>query len=147
MPGNPLIDTGVLNRLRGAVVWTNFPGLNVTASFLDKEGIRLALEGEASTQHAVMAGIVQSPEPYLPISVTINLLKTQTLSDLYKSQMEANSLIGPGTVFPDVSTGLSPYQLLNMSIQSTPDLSFAGDSPRYSVVCKGYYVINNALWN
>lgn len=148
MAGNPLVDQGVLNRLRGAVTWTNFPGLNVTASFLDKDGIRLALEGEMSTQHGTLAGVVQSPEPYIPISVTINLLKTQALAEAYKAQWENNVLMGQGTVYPDVSVGgISAFQLQNMSIQSVTDISMAGDSPRLPVVLKGFYVVNNSLWN
>ena len=114
---NPLVDQGVLNRLKASVVWNAFPALNVTASFLGKAGITLALEGEASVQIGTMAGIVQSPEPYIPISVVIHLLKTQALSNAYKTQMEASSLIGDGTVWPDVSTGLGSYQISNMSIQ------------------------------
>lgn len=148
MPGNPLIDQGILNRLRASVVWSDFPQLNVTASYLDKEGIRMALEGKASTQHGTMTGVVQSPEPYLPVTITINLLKTQALGDAYKRQMEASSILGQGTVWPDVTVGgLSSYQLQNMSIDSTPELDFSGGSPTYRVMLSGFYVVNNNLWN
>jgi len=145
--GNPLVDQGVLNRLLGSVTWNNFPALNVTASYLDKEGINLRLEGDASLQHGTMTGLVQSPEPYMAISVIIALLKTQKLSNNYKTQMEASSLLGPGTVFPDVSTGLSQYQLQNMSIQSVGELLLNGTTPIYAVTCRGFYIVNNALWN
>lgn len=147
MAGNPLIDQGVLNRLRANVVWALFPGLNVSPSFLNKAGIRLALEGDASTQHDTMTGRVQSPEPYMGVTLTINLLKTQPLSEAYKSQVEALAILGQGTVYPDVNTGLSPYQLQNMAIQQPgTDLSFAGDEPGFPVVLKGYWVINNSMW-
>lgn len=144
--GNPLIDQGVLNRILGSVTWTNFPGLNVTAPYLDKDGINLRLEGDASLQHATMTGLVQSPEPYMPVSVVIAMLRTQQLANLYKTQMEATSVLGPGTVYPDVSSGLSPYQLNNMSIQSVGELIFNGSTPIYAVTCRGYYVVNNALF-
>lgn len=146
--GNPLIDKGVLNRLKASVVWNAFPALNVTASFLAKSGISLALEGDASVQIPVMAGIVQSPEPYLPVSIVIHLLKTQALSDSYKAQMESNSIIGAGTVWPDVSAGgLSSYQLDNMSIQGVRELTFSGEDAVYAVTCKGAYFINQNLWD
>ena len=147
MASNPLVDQGVLNRIRGTVTWANFSNLNVTAPFLDKEGINLRLEGEASLQHGTMTGLVQSPEPYMPISVVISLLKTQSLSDAYKSQMEANSVLGPGTVYPDVTTGLSPYALLNMSIQSVGELLFNGTTPIFGITCRGYYIVNNNLFS
>jgi hypothetical protein len=145
--GNPLIDQGVLNRVKGSVVWTNFPQLNVTASYLDREGINLRLTGQASAQLPTLTGTVQSPECYMPISVVIALLKTQNLADQYKSQMENNSLIGPGTVWPDVSTGISSYQLQNCAIESVSDLLFNGTTPIYAVTCTGYYVVNNSLFN
>jgi hypothetical protein len=147
MAGNPLIDQGVLNRIKGSVVWTAFPALNVTAPYLDRDGINLRLEGEASAQHGTMTGLVQSPEPYMPVSVVIALLKTQNLSNAYKTQMEALSLIGDGVVYPDVSTGLGQYQLENMSIQSVGDLLFNGTTPIWACTLRGYYVINQQLWN
>lgn len=145
--GNPLIDQGVLNRVLGSVTWTNFPALNVTAPFLDKDGINLRLEGDASLQHGTMTGIVQSPEPYMAISVVVAMLRTQKLSDDYKKQMETNSVLGPGTVYPDVSAGgLSAYALNNMSIQSVGELVFNGTTPIYAVTLRGYYVVNNSLF-
>jgi len=145
--GNPLIDQGVLNRIKGSVTWTNFAGLNITAPFLDKDGINLRLEGESSLQHGTMTGTVQSPEPYMPISVVIALLKTQSLSDAYKTQMELNSVLGPGTVYPDVSNGLSPFPLQNMAIQSVGELLFNGTTPIFAVTCRGYYIVNNSLFD
>lgn len=149
MPGNPLIDQGVLNRVKASVNWTAFSILNVTAPYLDKDGISLRLEGEASNQHPTMTGVVQSPEPYMPVSVVIALLRTQPLSDRYKAQMEDNCVLGSGTVWPDVSAGLglSPFQLQNMSIQSVGDLLLNGTTPIYGVTLKGFYVVNNSLFN
>lgn len=147
MAGNPLIDQGVLNRIKGSVTWTNFPGLNVTAPYLDREGINLRKDGPVTTQHPTMTGTTQSPEPYVPVSLTIALLKTQALSDAYKSQAEDSSILGPCTVYPDVSTGLTPYQLYNMAIQAIGDLVFNGTTPLYGVTCSGYWVTNNALFS
>jgi hypothetical protein len=144
--GNPLIDQGILNRVRGAVVWSNFPTLNVTAPYLDREGINLRLTGQASAQLPTLTGTVQSPECYMPISVVIALLKTQLLADQYKTQMELNAVIGPGTVFPDVSTGLGSYQLQNCAIESVGDLLFNGTTPIFAVTCTGFYVVGNALF-
>lgn len=147
MPGNPLIAQGVLNRVIGSVVWADFPALNVTAPFLDKEGINLRLEGEMSMQHGTMTGLVQSPEPYVPVSLVIALLKTQSLSNAYKSQFEDDVILGEGTVWPDVSTGLSQFQLQNMSIQSVGDLLFNGTTPIFALTMRGFFILNNSLWD
>lgn len=153
MPGNPLIDQGVLQRIRGSVVWASFPQLNVTAPFLDKAGISLRLEGGSTLQHPTMTGLVQSPEPYMGVSLVIALLKTQALSNAYKMQMESYSVLGQGTVFPDINTdpnsgaGLSQYTLQNMAIESVGELLFNGTTPIWACTLRGYYVVNNQLFN
>lgn len=142
---NPLVDQGVLNRLRASVIWNDFPELNVTASYLGDEAIRLALEGEATTFVNTMTGAVTSPEPYQAVSLTMALLKTQGLGDLYKRKMERSTLLGQGTVRPDASP-LSPYSLFNCAIGNVRELSFGGRDPGYVVTVKGYYIINSDMW-
>jgi hypothetical protein len=142
---NPLVVNGNLNLLAAAVTWNDFAGLNVTASYLDKAGITLRLEGQTTVQHETLTDIVQSPQPYMPVSLVISLLRTQQLSDLYKTQMESDAIIGEGTVWPDVSTGtgLSPYQIDRMAIQSVGELSFAGQTPIWGVSLRGRYLVNS----
>lgn len=147
MPGNPLIDQGVLNRVRASVTWTNFPGLNVTAPFLDRDGITLRRTGPATTSHPTMTGLVKSPEAYVPVQVTIALLRTQQLCAAYQLQEQVSTLLGPCTVYPDVTTGLAPYSLLNMSIDNLGELLLNGSTPIYGVECSGYWVVNNSLFN
>lgn len=144
---NPLVDQGVLNLLRGSVTWVNFSGLAVTAPYLDRAGITLRLEGQASTQHGTNTGVVQSPQPYQLVSVVIALLKTQPLSDRYKSQMEDTVLLGPFTVWPDTSTGLGPYQIDNGTIQGVGELAFNGTTPVFGVSLAGVYYINANAFN
>ena len=146
MAGNPLVNLGTLNRLLGSVVWTSNPSLNVTASYLGKEGIRLALEGESTVFLPTMVGAVTSQEPYLMIGLTLHLLKTQPLANAYKAAMETNAQIGDGTVRPD-SKALSPYEIVNCAIQSVRELNFSGDDAGYAVTLRGYYWINSGLWN
>lgn len=143
---NPLADLGVLNRLRASVLIPAFPQLNVTASFLGEEGIALRLNGPVTTRIQAMTGSVPSPEPFVPTTVTINLLKSQFLSSLYKGQMEANSLIGDLTVRPDART-LTPYFLSNCSIDEVAELMFNGKLAGYAVSIGGNWNVNNELWN
>lgn len=146
--GNPLIDQGVLNRIKGSVVWAAFPQLNVTAPFLDRDGINLRLEGESTGSHGTMTGTVKSPEAYMPVSLVIALLKTQSLAEQYKTQMEAYSVLGAGTVYPDVQQGgISQYALNNMSIDAVGEMLLNGTTPIWAVTCRGYYVVNNNLFD
>lgn len=146
MAGNPNIPQGVLNRLRGSVVWNSFPSLNVTAPFLGKAGISFAPEGNTTVFIPTMTGAVTSQEPYLMFSMTIALLKTQSLADQYKQQWETSAQLGDGTVRPDSST-LSPFQLVNCAIETVGAMSFAGEDAGMSVTIRGYYLINQALWS
>jgi len=144
---NPLVDQGVLNLLKAAVAWKNFQGLNVTASYLDRPGITLRKKGSATTQHPTMTGLVQSPQPYMEIDVVMALLKTQGLSDAYKTQMETDSIIGGGTVYPDTNTGLSPYVIDNMAIQTVGELVLNGTTPIWAVTLSGVWYINSSAFN
>lgn len=146
MASNPLIAQGTLNRLRGSVIWPSNSTLNVTAPYLQKEGIRLALDGEATTFIETITGMVISPEPYQGITLSINLLKTNGLADLYKQQMENTTALGNGTVKPDTSA-LGVYPIVNCAIASVRELSFAGTDAGFVVTIRGYYSVNNALWD
>lgn len=146
MAANPLVNQGTLNRVRGSVELTDFPQLNVTASFLAKEAIRLRLDGEATQYIETMTGAVTSRQPYLMVIVEMHLLRTQPLANQYKTQWETSSVIGDMTVTPDTSA-LGVYPLINCSINSVGEQSFAGEDPAYVVTMRGYYLINSDLFN
>ena len=143
---NPLIAQGSLNKLRASITWSQFPALNVTASYLSKEGIRLVLQGESVLYMPTMTGAVTSQEPYMMIECTLNLLKSQPLANLYKQQMETNALLADGTIRPD-AVPLSPYQVTNASIKSIRELDFSGEHAVFAVTIGGYYLINSSLFN
>jgi hypothetical protein len=145
MAGNPLIPTGLLNRVIAAVQWDNFPALNISASYLGKEGIRFGFDGNAVQNHEVMAGIVPSPEPYQMVSVRVALLKTNGLGDAYKVQMAQFAVLGHGKVFPD-TTALSPFRLYRASIMTVAEIPMDGSDPSMVVTLQGFIVQNNGIW-
>lgn len=142
---NPLIAQGTLNRLRASVFVIASPELNVSNGYTGEAGITLALDGDATAMIPTMTGMVTSPEPYLAASITMTLLKSQGLSDVYKQRIEADALIGDVNVTTD-SVTLGDYYLTNCSIASVRELNFAGKDPSYVVTIKGTYNINNDLW-
>lgn len=143
---NPLVTQGSLNRLRASVTWPSFPVLNVTANYLGKDGIRLMLEGESVIYINTMVGAVTSPEPYQLIRMTMHLLKTQPLASQYKAQMENNALLGNGVVRPD-SLALPAYDIVNCAINSIAELNFSGADAGFAVDIRGYYLVNNSLYD
>ncbi len=146
MSSNPLIAQGTLNRLRGSIVVNNVPALNITAPYLGKAGLSLALQGVATTFVETMVGAVTSPEPYQMCNITINVLKTNGIAAVWKSQMEATTVIGDIVITSDTSAYPS-FTITNCAIESVGDLSFNGTTAEVQIVVKGTYIINNNLWN
>ena len=143
---NPLVDQGTLNRLRASIVVPNAPQLNVISANLGREGIRLALDGPATAYLATMTGAVPSPEPYQIVTLTVNIVKSEPVSNIYKTQFETTVLIGPVTVRPDSPT-LGLYQLLNCVLENVREMSYAGDEAIYAVTIKGTYQVNAGYFN
>ena len=142
---NPLVSQGTLNRLLGSVIVTQYPQLNVTASYLGREALRLSWDGSATTMQPTLTGMVTSPEPYQGVTLTIHLLKTQTLAQLYFAQFLATSLLGPIVVYPDAA-GFGPFPLFNCALETPRELSFAGEDPGYPITIRGTYYVNATLW-
>ena len=145
MASNPLIAQGTLNRLRSSFICPTFPSLNVTAAFLGKGGITLSLEGEATAFIDTLTGGVQSPQPYMGCMIVLNLIKAQSLANTYKQQMESISNIGDCNVKGDSSV-LGDYSISNCSLQTVRELPFNGEDAGYVVTVRGYYAVNNQLW-
>jgi|SRR6185437_2158658 len=146
MAGNPNQPQGTLNRVRASIVIPNFSGLNITAPFLGRRGISVVRNGPITTNLPTMTGAVQSPEPYQPVRITAELIKSQALAAAWQAQEQSNSLLGDITVRPD-ATPLTPYTYINCSIENVEEMGFNGESYAYGLALTGYYLINSALWN
>ncbi len=145
---NPNINQGTINRLVASIIWDNFPVLNVTPSFLLPEAIDLTPEGPMTTMIPSMTGAVTSPEPYQMMRMVIHLNRAQALAAAYKLQWESSTLIGSGTIRPDVlSSVFPPFFVDNVAISGLNTLSFSGRDAGFVVTCTGVYQINSTLWN
>lgn len=140
-----LIQQGTLNRLRGSVVYALYPYLNVTAPYLAKEGISIGFEGDTSQLLGTMTGAVTSPEPYIMGNVTMHLLRSQSLSNSYKTQIESFTTLGSVDIITDSDT-LSNFSLENCVLQAIRDVTFDGNQPGFIVNLKGVYNINSTMF-
>jgi hypothetical protein len=143
---SPLVDQGVLSRLRGSIIFPLYPQLNITAPFLGEEGINMTPEGDIVNTIDTMTGTVQSPAPYQKYSVEIELLKTQSFSDLFKQQIEQNADIGSFTVRPDATT-LSNYNIQNGAIVAASPGRLNGKSVGFMISLRGFYLVNASLFD
>lgn len=146
MSGNPLVAQGFLNRVKGKMTVTDLPALNVTAAYLAKGGISVAPISGSNTALPQMAGVVNSPEVYQQVKVTIRILKTQSLINAYQSQLASTSQLGEIVVTPD-STVMGDVTILNAAIANFGEFDTSGENAAYSIEIDGYIVINNSLWN
>lgn len=145
MASNPQIFQGTLNRLRGSVVFADFPQLQVTSSYLAKEAISIAFDGDTSLLIGTLTGAVTSPEPYTYGTVTIHLLRTQILADLFKQQIETNTTMGSVNIIGDSAT-LGIFQLENCILMSLNEITFDGNQAGLIVRLRGVYNINATLF-
>jgi len=143
---SPLVAQGSLNRLRGSIIFPNNPALNITAPFLGEEGININPEGNVSDVLETMTGTVNSPVPYQMISVEVELLKTQSFSDLFKQQLEFDAEIGPFQVYLDAKT-LSGYTIQNGVISTASPGRLNGKNVGFMVTLRGFYLVNSNLYD
>jgi hypothetical protein len=136
---------GVLNRLRASVVWSDFPELNVTSGFLTTEGIRLALEGNATDLLPAMVSLVSSPAPYLSASITMSIVRSASLANLFKLQFEDTTLMGIATIWPDTDV-IPVFTIHNVALESMREMAFAGMEAAMVVTARGYYNVNTGFF-
>jgi hypothetical protein len=142
---NQQVLQGTLNRLLASTVFASFPQLNVTSSYLAKEGISISFDGDTSQLIGTMTSAVTSPEPYIYATVTLHLLRTQALGNAFKTQVETNTTMGSVTVYPD-SVALSSFQLNNCVLQSVKELPFDGSQASLVISLRGVYNVNSELF-
>lgn len=146
---DPRTPQGFLNRLNASAIFRDLPNLNVGPSYLGQAGISLTFGSKATTSISTMTGRVQSPEPYLEASLTLDLLRTQSLASAWNDRMLLDTKLGDCTVYPDVATGtdgIGVFELFNCAIDDPPGLPFAGRDPSFRITISAYMDINASLW-
>jgi hypothetical protein len=144
--GNPQLDLGSLNRLRGSLTFASYPNLNVSASFLGRGGVSLAQEGDAVEYLDAMTGGVTSPQPYIRGGINVDLLKTLATAGLWITQMQTDARVGQVTFRADASA-LPDFILTNASITTLGTISGNGSAAGIPFVLRGYLLMNSTLWN
>lgn len=142
---NPLVPQGFLNRVRGAVSVTDVPGLNVTASYLGKDGISLRPDNAATDIIPTMTGTVGSQTPYQQVTLTIHLLKTQGLAASYQQRFATDTALGEVVITPDATT-FGNFTLLNCYLLNFNEMPFNGMDAGYVVTIGGYLTTNDNMW-
>jgi len=142
---NPLLIPGTLNRVRGQLIVAGNAALNITASYLGKEGISISADTELATTIPLLVSTTNSMEPYQMVTVTANIVKSMGLCTNYLNQIRNSSVLGTVTVVLD--TGNVPnFTIYNAVIVNWQQLSAAGTQADFPLTIRGYFVVNDALW-
>jgi len=139
------VNQGTINRLRSGYSFVDHPELNVTAAFLGKDGITLTPQGDVTHVIPTLTGLVNSPEPYQIMEVTIHLVRSMALADRFKKQIENLSTVGDSIARSD-STAMSDYQLSNTSIKSVDAIKQNGEDAGWMIHLQAVYLINSSLY-
>lgn len=143
--GNPLVPQGFLNRVRGALSVTDVPALNVTASYLGKDGISMRPDNAATDIIPTMTGTVGSQTPYQQVTVTVHLLRTQGLGASYQQRFATDTALGEVVITPDATT-FGNFTLLNCYLLNFNELPFNGMDAGFVVTIGGYLPANDNMW-
>ena len=146
MATNPMIAQGSLNKVRANIVVPGFTALNITVSYLGDDGFSLDMDEDFVDQIKTQTGLVNSPEPYVEATCTINLLRTQNLSLAWMQQAEATAQIGRIVVHSD-SAAFTKRTIHNCSILKVQPGRMNGTTPTVDVTLRGVYYVNNDMWN
>ena len=145
MANHPLATQGTLNRLRASVVVSSYPALNVSSSYMGKNFVNVEFEGDFAQLIETATGAVTSPEPYVFCNVTIDLLRTQSLSSDWLTQATTDASLGDIAIHPDTTS----FQVINISdaiLRSVQPGVFDGQDPVVRAMVRGVFYLNDNLW-
>lgn len=143
---NPNIQQGNLNKVLTAVYPADFPALAITAPFMSRSMARIAPEGAAVNQIATGVGVVNSPEPFQFVTITVGLLRPQALANAWWQKLQEDGYIGDVNVHGD-SGALDVVTVNDVSIQNIDFGAFDGQDPTVNLTLRGIVQINSVLWN
>lgn len=143
---NPLVQLGFLNRVKAGLSVTNSPELNISASYLVKEGISMRPEGPATEMLDAMVGRIGSQVPYMPVTLTAGILKTVGLAASYQNRFKTDTSLDEIVLTPD-STVMGNFTLLNCYLLGFNEMQFNGGQAGYLITIGGYLVVNDNMWN
>lgn len=146
MATNPLVSQGTLNRVRCSVIVPNFSSLNITAAYMGKSFASIDFEGAFDEQIETGTGAVTSPEPYVMATISVGLLRTQSLAVAWLNQAQTSSDLGTIIIHSDTAA-FPAISLRSSVIRSLEPGAFDGMDPVARLTLRGVYDINNNLWN
>ena len=143
---NTFVPQGSLNRVRGSLVFQLFPALNITAPYMSRNFITVTLDEIVFVeQFETGTGFVNSPEPYAPAVIVVEILRTQALANNWFQQIQNTASIGTVEVHSDTAAFPS-FPVNNASVTKFDPGAFAGKDPVTKLTIRGLTYINSSMW-
>ena len=146
MASNPLIAQGTLNRVRCSIVVPSYPSLSITSPYMGSSFASLDFSGPFSMLIPTATGAVNSPEPYVEGTISVGLLRTQSLALSWLNQAQTLSDLGAVTIHSDTAA-FPAATIYTTVIQELNPGAFDGRDPVVRLVLRGIYYANNDLWS
>ena len=143
---NTFVAQGTLNRIRCSIVFANFPGLQITASYMGKSMASVTFNDNFVDQIKTATGTVISPEPYVMTSVAVNLLRTTPLGAAWLAQLKDTGSLGPATIYSDTNA-FPDIDLVNVTVSGFNPAAYDGTDPAIHLGLQGVFYVNNSLWS
>lgn len=133
-----------LNKLFVKAIFTDAPELNVGPYDLGENMIGISVEDEFVNRLPTATGTVGSLAIIVPVTVTIDILKTSNAIGEWSDRILSNAYIGGTlTVYSDVN---SPYSISDVSLGVKSLGNMNGTEPIVQFEVKGNLLVNrNAL--
>ena len=137
---------GTLNRTLVHLAFSSFPALNIGIANMGKSMAKLSFEGDFAQQPEVAVGVVVSPEPYVMGVVNVGVLRTQSLSAAWLSQItNGTASLGVMLAYSDTIT-FPPITLSSLVLKTFDPGSYDGNDPVVMLTLRGAYYPNSSLW-
>lgn len=137
---------GFLNRIASSLTFPSNSALNVIGPNLGPEGITFNPTGAAAVMLDQTTGRVISENPYMSVSIEVQLIRTQSLCETWINQILSNVAIGDIHVTTDSSIFPDLY-FENAAITTPGRMAFNGSSANMTVTIEATWVINSELWS
>lgn len=139
------VALGTLNRALTHITFASYPALNITAQNMGPSFAHAAPEGDFVTQPEVAVGAVPSLEPFVMVSVSVGIVRTQSLAAAWLAQIQATGVLGTMVIYPDVA-GFPSLSMSDTVIKSFDPGAYDGKDPVISLVLRGVFFPNANMW-
>jgi hypothetical protein len=79
-------------------------------------------------------------------SITMSIVRSSALANLFKLQFENTTLMGVATIWPDTDV-IPVFSINNVALESIREMAFAGMEAAMVVTARGYYNVNTGFFS